>query len=365
MSNISVIIPVYNTEQYLIECIDSVVNQTLKDIEIILVDDGSTDSSLSICNEYAQKDNRITVLQQDHKCAGAARNKGLEIAKGEYLSILDSDDFFELDMLQKLYDRAAENNADITICDVKFYDTQTNTTQKSYSINKDYIPDKAIFSYKDMPDYIFNTFQNWSWNKLFRTEFVKTNNIKFQEIQRTNDLYFTCCALVLANKITFVNEELIFYRKGITTNCQSTNYKAPKDFINAFVELKHFLERQGIYSEVKKSYINWALSGCLGNLNSLKIKPNAHKELLNYLFKSGFKELDITKENRNIFWGDREEKIFSEIVCQKFNYKNFIERLFSIKNFQNHKIITILGIRIKIRRKENNNAQGISNNTCI
>ena len=96
MPKVSVIIPVYNVEKYLRECLDSVVNQTLKDIQIILIDDGSTDSSLGICKEYAQKDNRIKIIEQKNQGAGAARNRGMSEAKGDYLYFLDSDDFLEL-----------------------------------------------------------------------------------------------------------------------------------------------------------------------------------------------------------------------------------------------------------------------------
>ena len=102
---ISVIIPVYNTEKYLRQCLDTVVAQTLKDIEIILVDDGSTDDSLLICQEYAQKDSRIHVYHQENQGAGPARNYGIKVAKGQYFSFLDSDDLFKLDMLERLYDK--------------------------------------------------------------------------------------------------------------------------------------------------------------------------------------------------------------------------------------------------------------------
>lgn len=105
---VSVIIPVYNSEAYLKECLDSVVHQTLQDIEIICVDDGSTDASMDILQKYAQKDERFRILEQQHLGGGAARNLGLKEAEGEYLSFLDSDDYFELDMLQKIYLRCKE-----------------------------------------------------------------------------------------------------------------------------------------------------------------------------------------------------------------------------------------------------------------
>ena len=107
---VSVILPVYNASDYLHQCMDSIVGQTLKDIEIICVDDGSTDNSLDILKEYEQKDKRVKVIQQKNAGAGAARNNGLSIATGEYLSFLDSDDFFEPDMLEKAYEKAKEEN---------------------------------------------------------------------------------------------------------------------------------------------------------------------------------------------------------------------------------------------------------------
>ena len=112
---VSVILPVYNVEKYLKQCMDSIVNQTLKDIEIICVDDGSTDASLSILKEYEKEDDRVKVICQQNAGAGAARNNGLSIATGEYLSFLDSDDFFSLDMLEKSYAEAKKEDADLIV----------------------------------------------------------------------------------------------------------------------------------------------------------------------------------------------------------------------------------------------------------
>ena len=111
MPKVSVIIPVYNVEKYLHECLDSLLNQTLKDIEIIAVDDGSTDSSLKILKDYAKKDKRLKVLTQENKGAGAARNLGMKHATGSYLSILDSDDYFDHSMLELLYKKAEKTKA--------------------------------------------------------------------------------------------------------------------------------------------------------------------------------------------------------------------------------------------------------------
>ena len=352
---VSVIIPVYNVENYLEQCLDSVINQTLKDIEIILVDDGSTDSSLSICNEYAQKDSRITVLTQQNKGAGAARNMGLERATGEYLSILDSDDYFELNMLEKMYNKAQSTEADIVVCDVNHFDNALMEIKYIEAINKSVIPKKEVFNYKDFPNYIFNCFQNWTWNKLFKREFIQKNNIQFQEIQRTNDLYFTCCALVLAARISYLDERMVCYRIGTTSNAQSTNYKAPTDFAKAFIKLKDFLEQKNIYNEVKSSYINWAVSGCLYNLHTLYNYPKSYKKLRNYLIDTGFKQMDITEENQKLFYSEYEYNEFMKIYKPEPHYNNAFQRIFSIKNSydKKHKIITILGMKIKIKGGKN------------
>ena len=117
---ISVIIPIYNGEKYLKECLDSVINQTFKDIEIICVNDGSTDDTSKILNFYSKKDNRIIIINQPNSGAGAARNNALKIATGKYLSILDADDIFETNMLEIAYHKAEKFKADITVysCDV-------------------------------------------------------------------------------------------------------------------------------------------------------------------------------------------------------------------------------------------------------
>ena len=180
MSKVSVIIPVYNVEKYLRECLNSVVNQTLKDIEIICVNDGSTDNSLAILQEYAKNDKRIVLINQENKNAGAARNTGLAHATGEYLSFLDSDDFFELNMLEEMYNSAKENSLDIVICDYDKY----NTVEKIYKAPKKTLTtdswDGIIFNYKDVPDGIFTGFLIAAWNKMFSRKFIEKNNLKFQ-----------------------------------------------------------------------------------------------------------------------------------------------------------------------------------------
>ena len=122
---VSVIIPVYNAENYLQQCLDSVANQTLQDIEIICVNDGSTDRSLEILRSFEKKDNRFIILTQENQGAAVARNEGLSIAKGEFISVLDADDFFDPNMLKAAYNRLVETNSEIAIFKVQLYDDST------------------------------------------------------------------------------------------------------------------------------------------------------------------------------------------------------------------------------------------------
>ena len=145
---VSVIIPVYNIEEYLSQCLDTVLNQTLKEIEIICVDDGSTDNSLDILINYAKRDKRMTILKQENLHSGVARNAGISVAKGNYLSFLDSDDFFELDMLEKMYNKIFEKNSDIIICRCKSIDLNNGKfDEKKFnnSLNLALIPKKENF----------------------------------------------------------------------------------------------------------------------------------------------------------------------------------------------------------------------------
>ena len=138
---ISVIIPVYNAHDYLRDCINSILNQTLKEIEVICVDDDSTDDSLAILEEYARSDARLKVIHQENGGAGAARNNGLQYAEGEYLSILDCDDFFEQNMLERSYQEAKEKEADILVFGCDFYDTESQTYRPcTYSVHTNLLP---------------------------------------------------------------------------------------------------------------------------------------------------------------------------------------------------------------------------------
>jgi len=267
---ISVVIPVYNTESFLRECLDVVINQTLKEIEIICVDDGSTDSSLSILQEYKQRDNRIIVLTQENKGAGAARNAGLDIAKGEYLSFLDSDDFFDVKMLEKMYKTSENFQTDFTVC---FSRTFNNETKKIRDINWPAMDiQKDVFCYKDALDvcHAFDFFTGWSWDKLFRKSFIDEHGLRFQEISHSNDGFFVFYAMYAAKRITILREFMIKHRCNRRESIEMTHDKNPFCFLKMHEAVKEGLERLDVFPEVKERYVIWVLKYSLWLLSVIK-----------------------------------------------------------------------------------------------
>ena len=321
MPLVSVIIPIYNAALYLQQCLDTIISQTLTDIEIICINDGSTDNTPQILEKYKKKDSRIKVLHQSNKGAGVARNLGLEHATGDYLSFLDADDFFDPSLLEEAHKRITEKKADIVIYRIQTYDQNTEKyANAEFAFAREYFTKKDPFSYLDMPDYIFNSFQNWTWNKMFRREFITENNIRFQPLKRTNDLLFTCTALVLAKRITLLDKILAFYRIGTTDNLQSTNHLAPTDFYKAFSSLQDFLKSKGIYPVVKKSFVNWAADGCVSNLESLKA-GSSFEVLYNTVKHEALQKLDINGNNHSYFYNIyniQELNKIRELSCTEF-----------------------------------------------
>ena len=218
---VSVIIPVYNTEEYLNECLDSVVKQTLSDIEIICIDDGSTDRSMEILKQYAEKDCRFAVLSQQNSGSGAARNNGIRTARGEYVVFMDSDDYYPERMtLEKLYNAATEH--DSNICGGSFSSFKEDgiiVTQFSEKLKGYTFSESGEMLYKDYQfDYGYHRF-------LYRREFLVANSIFFPDYLRYQDPPFFVRAMITSEKFYAITDVTYRYRKqprSISTNDRKT-----------------------------------------------------------------------------------------------------------------------------------------------
>lgn len=277
---VSVIVPVYNSQDYIEQCVNSLVNQTLREIEIICVDDGSTDRSLSILNRFAADDPRIIVKKQCHKDAGTARNLGLGIARGKYLAFLDADDYFEPEALATSFQVMETELSDVLVYGGReFHHVTGESMEMTWGLRLQYCPGHFPFSPSEMANYIFNSFQNWPWNKMFRHSFVREKRLKFQEIERTNDMLFVTLALALANRISVVNQIFVNHRIGTGSSLQQTNDKTPLAFWDAFKETKKGLEEAGVYQKYEQSYLNAVLGLTFYNLRSVK-HTEAYRDIL-------------------------------------------------------------------------------------
>ncbi len=329
---ISVIIPVYNSENYIAECLESILNQSFQNFEVICVDDGSTDSSLSILNDYANIDSRIKVFSLKKSNAGAARNYGLKKAVGKYLSFLDSDDYFDSRMFQLCFERMEKDDSDIVIYSANKFDMITgNHSLITDSLNIKNCPDKTCFCAMDMKPYIFNSFQNWAWNKMFRASFIHGNSLMFQEIQRTNDMAFTCTALVVAKRISIIPEPLVTYRTNSGFSLQDTNYSEPLCFWEAYTETRNRLESMELYKIYEQSFLNWILNGILYNLENIGNKDlTAYQEAYCVVSQLADKEFGFSNYGLCFYYNKKQYLKFKILLkCPKL-YK-LLKRILILK----------------------------------
>ena len=215
MAQVSVIIPVHNIEHHLRRCLDSVAGQTLADLEVICVDDGSTDGSPAILAEYARRDSRFQVLTQANAGPGGARNAGLKQATGEYLIFLDSDDWFEPDLLEQLVGRAGETGADVTLCRAVEFDTETERELPS-----DWMLKTAA--------HIFQFTYGWPWDKLYRAEFVRETGLRYPPLPNSEDLVFVFQSLALAGRISVVARPLVHHRVHRMSSVSNSRHRDPE-----------------------------------------------------------------------------------------------------------------------------------------
>lgn len=316
MLKVSVVVPVYNAEKYLNKCIDSLINQSLKDIELIFVDDGSTDSSVSIINDYKENDVRIKLLSQSNSFAGTARNNGFNSAAGEYVIFLDSDDYFDAEMLEEMYNKAVADDADVCVCSAKRIDETTgDITYPEFYLNTKVLPEATPFSADDISDRIFNFTSPAPWNKLFKSSFVKSNGILFQSIKKTNDLFFIFANLSLADRITYVNKPFVNYRFNNPKSLQGEKNVLNFEFYNALTELRRELQKRNLFTKFEKSYVNRALSTSLYVLNSADDRK-VYIKTAEFLRDKCFFDFNIVGHTRGYFYNISDFDVFLDIISK-------------------------------------------------
>lgn len=283
MSKVSIIVPIYNVEEYLPKCIESCLAQTFTDFELILVNDGSKDNGLAICHEYEKKDTRIQVLDKPNGGLSDARNAGMKIATSPYIYFLDSDDFIEPTLIEKCVKRLEETNADMVIFDVYQYFMKTNTKE----IIRNGYANNLCVSVNDEPE-VLTKVLNAAWNKMYKLSLFKDNNIEYPVGYYYEDLGTTYKLMLKANKICFINEPLYDYLADRPGNITQQFNQKTYHIIDMANEIVEYYKKENEFDKYK---------------NEL-------------MFITGVNIMECLKKTRNI----NDEKAVNQFIDDCFSY---------------------------------------------
>lgn len=349
---VSVIVAVYNVENYLVQCLDSVVNQTLKDIEIICMDDCSTDSSLEILKEYRKKDSRIKLLEFGENVGqGKTRNVALDIAKGEYIMFLDGDDWLELTACEKAYEHIKANNNDFAYFNMFDYfenkDVKhVNTRRLRHFTNFSSSQNIRLYEYDD---WFITTGE--PWYKIYKRDFLNNNNIRFSNLRICEDVPFYIKVIVCAETVSVLNLPLYNYRIR-DNSCGTTCVYNWKDLFSARKESYNYIIKSSHSEKFLKVFLPYCINTLLywydrfSRIDS-SISKDFYIELRKY-FMEFDNEYNIEEFRKKINYPK-----FKRILKYNWSTKcfmDFIHLIFSITNTKKHKVITFFGIKLKIKR---------------
>lgn len=320
---ISVIIPVYKVESYLSKCIESVIEQTYKNLEIILIDDGSPDQCPQICDQYAKKDNRIVVIHQQNKGLSGARNTGLMRATGEYIAFLDSDDFIEEEMYEVMYQKALEKDSDIVECNLKHDYKNTEDTE---IVEKIYEPRKLLMSGRCVV-----------WNKIYKREWLMGTEVCFPEGLIFEDLEFMSKLIPYIRKYDYVDIAPIHYVQRKESLNNYSNLKT-LNIIQVLNNISTFYKEKGFYEEFEKAleYLYIRILLCSSFSRMCRIKA---KEERKYAIDENWRLLVDTfpkwKSNEHLLQDKRIQGKFMRTITP-FSYKvysTFFPFVFNLKSW--------------------------------
>ncbi len=290
---VSVILPVYNVGKYLKQSLDSLINQTLKDIEIICVDDGSTDESYDILEEYKSKDDRIIVIHKENKGTGAARNDGLRLAKGECIGFVDPDDWVKPNMFERLYGLIKEKNLDIAMCMPDGYDEKNDVYAPfPYFVDENWesVIDDRVFNWRDLSPF---KYPMCVWNKLYTKELFDKNNIDFAEGLDFEDHKVIFGTLLTAQRIFFIREKLYVYRYNREGSVLTDNNRRLIDHMEIFNIVEKLMKETNTFNVLREDFLTYKIHNVLYYYSMIK---NEYKEEYYQNMIKCIKDTNLTDE---------------------------------------------------------------------
>lgn len=296
---VSVVLPMYNVEEYVGQTYATLKAQTLKNFEMIFVDDGSTDHSPEIVEEFAGTDPRVKLVRQKNQFAGVARNNGLSHARGKYVCFLDPDDFFEPRMLEKCYVAAEKYDADVTMFSADIYNQKEKFLYRAYYLElASRMPQGRAFTSDEILDSVFMLLNPWT--KFYNRQFVLDNGLKYQALYSTNDAHFTMMAMATARSICAVPDVLVHYRINRAGSLQDTKAKNPQNVYEAFFATRVELEKRGLYERFLEPFSRKAMESMLRSLEDMR-DYEATRSFYDFLREEGLANLGLTECSADIF----------------------------------------------------------------
>lgn len=320
---VSVIIPVHNGAAYIKDTIQCIVNQSFKELEVILVDDGSTDNTAEIIKKFQAANPQIQYLYQEKANAGVARNYGMKQAVGEYLLFLDGDDLFESNMIEILYNKIVEDAAEVCVCNADQYDTEKEIfVERPQYLRKSYLPEVRPFSRKDIGNAMLYFTTSVPWNKMVKKEFLEKNDIQFQDIERANDQYFSIMVLTLAERITVVEDVLVHYRVKQKGNLTTEFSDTPLCAYESMVKVEQKLQSLGLLKDqtVRQAFDNKVLNLMIYSLN-IQNSLDGYQQLYHTITQGGLEKIGVILREKEYYFNELEYNNFvnmSKLTCEEF-----------------------------------------------
>ena len=315
---VSIIVPVYNSERYLSTLLDSLLNQTYRNLEVICINDGSKDTSLQILKDYSSQDARVVVVDKENSGAAATRNVGLDRATGEFLCFVDSDDYVIPTAIERLVGIAVEHDTDAVIFDMDNFDDVTGETSPTNAVVKEFVPSRTVFQLKDIPNF-YKRIVGFTVNKLYRSSYLKEMHLRFPQLGAHEDMPFTYVALSAARTLYYLDETLYYYRRsreGSLSDGTNDDYRFMVNALESFrLELVHY----DLWDACKRDFINYALHMCHWKYTVLSRR---------YRWAFGgdcrrniFKQFDITDYDQSYFYDSDDYSFFMRAAYPSLSYR--------------------------------------------
>lgn len=345
LPKVSVILPVYNTEKYLKKCLESLKKQTLKEMEFICVNDGSTDKSLNILKDFAKQDSRFKVFTQKNQGPGIARNEGLKYAKGEYVGFVDPDDWTNPEMFENLFNYAKKHECDIVASDYNICNEKGKIVQNKKLTDNfgEYFKPKKDepFSWENLKPAELYGLDIPVWNKIFKRDLLIEKNVEFGKERMSEDVQFTIKAVLNSSKLGYIDSPQYNYllRKGSLIHKKSD---AGFCVFDVYKNLEKILDEKGLKEPVKEEFSSWVHN--FFRFHYDRIPENSRQE-----FKEKCKNILSPEHNKMVTkMMEQEDKIKKEKETVPFWSKIFSVRKEHDESFIEHTVVRLFGLKIKI-----------------